>query len=74
MGNIVFFLCYDVVLRFGLSYGIHRAGKNKLHDSYDKGLAISLAEHYNKMFGEGTHWIEDETGERIYPEEKENSE
>lgn len=66
MGNIKYFLCYNTPLGLLSNGTIHyRIGKQEISNPYDKNEAIYVANFMNDIYGSDTHWIEDETGERI---------
>lgn len=68
-GNIEFYLCYDTpVGKRPDGSLVRRTGKQKLDfDARDLDMNIGVCDQMISFFGNGTHWIEDETGEVVYP-------
>lgn len=67
--NIVYYLCYNTPVgeRPDGSF-VYRVGKQTLDfDKFDLDMNKSVCETMNSMYGDGTHWVEDETGEKVYP-------
>lgn len=68
--NIRYLLCYDTPvgkLPNG-SMAMHK-GKQYL-DTFENSLedVIAVCNTLTSIYGQGTHWIEDEAGEKVYPE------
>lgn len=68
-GNIVYYLCYDAPLGIGPDGNIYyRVGKQNLDfDKSNLSANIHVCEFMNLTYGPGTHWVEDEAGEVVYP-------
>ena len=62
-GNIRYRLHYDTPL----GKGCRRAGSCFLSMPFDLDFNREVAEAMCKGFGAGTHWIEDEEGEKVWP-------
>lgn len=63
ISNRQYFLCYDTPLSFDPKFTHLRRKGRQLTDKYD-GLKFMLevASKLCGIYGEGTHWIEDEDG------------
>lgn len=71
-GNIIYYLCYDTPIgqRPDGSF-VRRVGKQTLeHDKFDLDMNKGVCDSMISIFGHGTHWIEDETGEKVYSGEE----
>lgn len=65
-GNIKYYLAYDTPIGTINGKVNRRVGRQEIHGmSYDKEFSLGVAEALCDVYGRGTHWIEDETGEKV---------
>lgn len=62
-----YFLCYDVQVAGQAS--VTRQGRSETIFPYDKDFSLVVCDNLCDIHGQGTHWIEDETGTVITREE-----
>lgn len=66
MGNMQYFLCYDTPVGFINGVVHRRVGREKIHiHSTNKAFSLGVADKMCELYGNRTHWIEDETGEIV---------
>lgn len=66
--NIQYYLCYNAPIgKRQDGTVVYRNGKQTLDFSqFDLDANKDVCDSMNEMFGDNTHWVEDETGEKVY--------
>jgi hypothetical protein len=68
IGNILYKLCYDTPLGYNSNGEIHRrkgSETTSMGRQYDRDYNILWTEKMCEIYGDGTHWIEDEEGQKV---------
>lgn len=70
-GNIKYVLCYDSIIGMINGKTHRRQGKQEISEPYNKAFCLAVAKSLCQIYGRDSHWVEDETGEKIEPEDRE---